>query len=254
MDDERYGPTSLRARFFDPIEIVFRGRRIDVTMSSHALALLAYLLTRDDRTIRREEIALRLWPDVPTVVSKAMLRRQFHRLKTLCGGELPFRCDARSVCFDDPWGASSDVGDFDALAARGELESALALYGGTFLPFLDHEWVAAKRESLHLTYCTVLRRVAYARYEAGDLCGTLALLERLHVQEPWHEDVVRALSTLRCAVGDRAGGFATYARFRARLRSELAIEPARSTTEHFDALAHGESPEPFDRALRFARS
>lgn len=130
--------------------------------------------------------------------------------------------------------------------ACGRTEHAIAAYGGPFVPFSDHEWIRAERERLHVTLCTLLRRAASERYNEGDVVGSLRYLERLHELEPWHEDVVRALSTLRCAVGDRAGAFATFAAFRTRLSSDLGVEPMHATMSHFEALARGESPDPFD--------
>ncbi len=135
-------------------------------------------------------------------------------LKQHCDGRLPFETDARTIRFSSRCSVWSDAAAFRSLSSTGRIEEAIDLHSGEFLPFIDNEWIAAEREKMHVELRALLKRAAAVCYAKGEIAGSLRFLERLHALEPWHEDVVRALSTLRCCAGDRAGALATYVRFR----------------------------------------
>jgi len=78
MEGDSYGPAALHARLFDPISIHFCGHRIDPHMPAQTVTLLAFILTRRETVLRRDEIALRLWPDAATDASRATLRRHLY--------------------------------------------------------------------------------------------------------------------------------------------------------------------------------
>lgn len=248
MENDPRGPATLHARLFGDPRIYYRGRRIDAEIQPQTLIFLAFVMTRCESILRRDEIAYTLWSDATAEASRANLRRHLYSLKRLCGGELPFAVDARTIRIRAPWALWSDAAAFTLLASAGELSAAIELQRATFLAALDHEWIAAKREELRAELCALLRRAASTRYLHGDVVGALRSIERLHTLEPWHEDVLRALVSLRCSIGDRSGAVAAYVNFQARLRTDLGVKPMEATAEHVEALTRGEHV-PVDRAL-----
>jgi DNA-binding SARP family transcriptional activator/tetratricopeptide (TPR) repeat protein len=81
-----------------------------------------------------------------------------------------------------------DVGLFERHLAAGDLSSALALWrGAPFVSLLDHDWARVESQRLARLRIDAWYQVNEQRLIAGDPSAALADLERLVVDEPFHE-------------------------------------------------------------------
>jgi DNA-binding SARP family transcriptional activator len=218
------------------------GRQIHGRLPSSTLVLLAALALRPGWAQRRDELAFTLWPDRTERDARANLRRHLYTLQN----ELPASVAAQLACTTKTvtWHAGDawvDANEFSSRAATDEVEAAVYLYGGSFLPRIDHEWVNERREAFHRAYCIALEAAIARRTAAGDAVGTLRHVEALFAADPWREDMLRSLRLLRARIGDRAGALAAYQTFRARLFAELAVHPMPETIATRDAIISGTS-------------
>lgn len=240
---------ALTVRLFGSPRIRCGDVRLEHSISQQTMLLLAVLVTHKDEVFGRAELAFSLWPDLPESDARATLRRHVYLLHQA----LPRRrndwidCDTRSI----RWTAGSqtwvDSVEFEQLSELpGHLEAAAKLYTADFAPYLEHEWIEATRERLRRRVCRVLERLIEQKIAGDDTLSALHCAEELLRHDPWREDAVRQLLTLRYRAGDRAGALAYYRRFCERLRAEFDVEPMPETVACCQAIvrgtACGESP------------
>jgi DNA-binding SARP family transcriptional activator len=73
--------------------------------------------------------------------------------------------------------------------------------------------------------------------------NALEYVEQLLVHDPWREDALRDLLTLRFNAGDRAGALAYYRAFCKRLGAEFGVDPMPETVKCVEAIARGYAPQ-----------
>jgi DNA-binding SARP family transcriptional activator len=199
------------------------------------------------RAVSREDLLEALWPEVDGDKASQSLRFTLHQLRRVPGladavvatdGQLSL--DPRRV-WVDAW-ALHDVADRAIRIAataepggkRTELErltqTALALYGGDFLPDdRKHSWTAAARERLKGKLLRVVSLLG-AHLEATDRSDSAVECYRKAIEvDELQEETYRSL--LRCykRLGRRAEAVAAYERCRAALRAALGVEPSAET-------------------------
>lgn len=128
------------------------------------LALLAVLAASGERGRSRDQLLALFWPEVPQARARHSLDQLLYALRTSLDDKL-FTVD-NAVRLNSAL-IQSDVGDFGDSLARGELESAIALYQG---PFLDgfyltnspafEQWMEAERARIERSYSDALERLA----------------------------------------------------------------------------------------------
>ncbi|MDB5072149.1 MAG: hypothetical protein JWM87_3260, partial [Candidatus Eremiobacteraeota bacterium] len=215
--------------------------------------LLAYLLLHRHAAVPRRAVANALWPDEPEDEARANLRRHLNYLHAL----LPPAADGR------PWVLAGggglqwnpacdlwlDVAEFERLAALPQrLGDAVALYAGELLADTGDEWLEPERERLRALYRTSLGALVGSASAARDYATAIPAAQRLLVDDPWRDDVLRTLIRLRYEAGDRAGALAEYERFAAALREELGTEPMAETQAAYASIASDVTPANDDAA------
>jgi LuxR family maltose regulon positive regulatory protein len=203
------------------------------------------LITRPGETLKREELAFRIWPDHPEDDARANLRRHLYLLQRALPSSAKPRilADARSVCWAAGAAAWLDVSEFERLSAAPDgVEAAIDSYAGDFLPHVDHEWVSGVRSRLRALLYRDLERAIALRRAQDDLIGSLRYVEKLLMYDPWREDAICDLMLLRYRIGDRAGALASYREFRHRLRDEFGVDPMPETVGFHDIVVRGQMP------------
>ena len=230
--------------------------------------LLAYLLLHRQAPVPRRTIANALWPDEPEEDARTNLRRHLNYLNAL----LPPPAEGR------PWVLAADgrlrwnpdcelrldVAEFEHLATTphhiGEavspqhLGDAVALYAGELLADAEDEWLEAERERLRALYRTSLAALVARASAARDYATAISAAQRLLVDDPWRDDVLRTLIRLRYESGDRAGALAEYERFAAALRDELGTEPMAETQAAYASIVRDVAPADDDSAAAAAHA
>lgn len=214
-----------------------------------ARALLGWLALHPGMHAR-SEIAARLWPDVLDASARASLRTALSSVRRALG---PAAADHSLVATRQHVGLAGepdvwvDALAFEARAAAGRHEEALALCRGELLAGLDDEWVLVARGEHRQRHGEVLAALADTATAAGDPETALAHAHRRVALDPLDEPAHRDLIRLLAAAGNRAGALAAYERLAGRLRRELAVAPSPQTRVLAEALRHGdaESTPPY---------
>lgn len=198
-------------------------------------ALLAYLaLARPAGPVRRDILLATFWPEMPDDRARAALRNALSFVRKAAPGVLAARGDDTVQVADDALGC--DVRRMEAALAAGDVEGALAHYGGDLLAGVHvddapawEQWRDAERLRLRHVALAAARGAAEAARGRGDADGAVALARRACEIDPDDEPTVRRLMEMLAEAGDPAGALREYERFAARLMRELEVEPAPET-------------------------
>lgn len=167
-------PSRWAVQLLGQVQAIGAERDIVHWPSRAVAALLATLALEPQRTHPREQLIERLWPGVAPDVGRNRLRQALSVLRALlepAGGPgaavlLADRTTLRVV----PGAIDCDVHRFEQQARAGQLESAMALYRGEFMPGFYDDWVLEERERLaaiHERLATVGLRTLPATRSTG---------------------------------------------------------------------------------------
>jgi DNA-binding SARP family transcriptional activator len=204
-----------------------------------SLALLAYLLLHRGLHLQRSQVAASLWPDEPEKQTRARLRRQLYRLqRALPDWSEPWIvADENTITWNGEGASWLDVAAFEAdLPDASKREAAIAAYSGDLLRAWTDEWLVPLRERLRAAYEGALEESLAGALAQNDLSSAARCAQRLLSHDPWREDVVRTLMTIREKSGDRAGALAAFVEFERRLRAEMNVEPMPETCDLRDMI------------------
>jgi DNA-binding SARP family transcriptional activator/tRNA A-37 threonylcarbamoyl transferase component Bud32 len=189
------------------------------------LAVLGLLAAAGERGIPRDKLIACLWSESAAENARHALEQLVYSLRRLLAGVLapgpdPLRLNQAAV--------TSDVADFAARLASGDLSGAVAVYRGPFLdgffltgaPEFDR-WVERERARLAGEYERALRGLADRAEHAGRHTEEIDYKRRLALADPLAEraaaELVRALATAE----DWAGATRAAREYMARAREEL---------------------------------
>jgi DNA-binding SARP family transcriptional activator len=199
--------------------------------------LLKYLVAARNRPVHADEIGESLWPEADFAIAGSVryyihaLRRKLEpgRGKRAPSAFIVSRAGGYCLNLDlvkvdaDEFEAHMTIGlaaaKTDPETAASEIELALALYQGDFLPDLPYsEWAIPERQRLHDLICTGLRTLADIRLENRLIDRSMRCLERLATMQPYDEGVHRELIELDILRGRRSDAIRRYNALRARTR------------------------------------
>lgn len=219
--------------------------------------LFQLLVTHRNSLLDREQIIEHLWPGV----EPAAAQRNFKvALNTLFQVLEPDRDPGRDSAFiyregslyglrpgADVWidaAAFLDLARQADVSAGGlaastitQLQQALALYQGDFLPEARYEtWAAAERETLAVTFLQLADRQAGLLLDAGEAQACIEVCQRILAQDACWERAYRLLMLAYHRLGDRGQLARAYQRCSASLREELDVAPAPETQALYERL------------------
>jgi DNA-binding SARP family transcriptional activator len=212
--------------------------------SSRRARLLLAMLAVERGSHAREELAARLWPDVRDESARASLRTALVQLRAALGPDasrflLATRERVMLAGSDVVW---VDVGEFERLLQNGELQAALALWGGELLTGLEDEWVYVRRDELQQRLYLALGRVANEAETGGDLQSALLWTRSQVALDPLAEESARELVRRLACAGDRVAALGVYDKLVRRLREQLGTVPLAATRELAAAVRAGTCP------------
>jgi len=204
------------------------------------LNVLGYLILNRRRAPTRDTIAFALFPDDDEETARGALRRNLsYLLKELPDGREFIHADAERVAWNAASPAHVDVIAFEQAMREGRHADAIADYAGQLLPTIYDDWAAADRERLRDAFHDALSRTIASDRSRRSYDAATAGAHRLLDEDPWREDIVRALMAIRYEAGDRAGALLAFERFAALLRREMQSEPMPETFALRDAVLRG---------------
>ncbi len=190
------------------LQMTVDGAHYVLTTKRKTLPLLAYLLLHRNENLARDFVAYLLWPDETEEDALTKLRSNLHEL----GKALPPEGDApwllvsgSHVRWNPAVALELDIERFERAANDPErLDEAVRLYTSDLLEGIDDEWILTERERLQALLFTALERGIGRAARAGDLGRAVAYGQQLLARDPFREDVVRRVMSLRDAGGDAA--------------------------------------------------
>jgi len=247
----------LDVRLFGHFELALDGERVALATPRKSLQLLAYLLLHRGSAVSREYLAFLLYPDDDEGSARAKLRATLSELAKAMPQPVQgyVTIDTDKVAWNPNASVWIDVEAFEKVAGdRSRLAEAIDLYRGDLLPEVYDEWLDVIRERLRDAYLRCLTdRVSEARRNAN-LPLAIDTARRILAVDPWREDVVRRLVTMRYESGDRSGALSEYAAFAKRLREELDAEPMAETAAVAERISRGEALDEKEREIERARA
>jgi len=271
----------------------FAARRGDEPIASalwtrhKAMDLFTCLLGAPGHALHREQILDLLWPDAVVDSGPARVRSTLHRLRRILdtpavgtgavGGDGPpprmsyLRSDGAVLTLEPAPGGAPGLDWLDAAAfERAALaalhghdvetcRSALALYGGEYLPGeLYKEWILRRREELRRQYLDLVLHLARLHAARAEVAPAEEGLRAVLAADPSHEAAAQQLMGLLAADGRRGDALRVYQTLDAALREELDLRPGPETTalclrllaqEADPVAAHSEPRRPMPTRL-----
>ncbi|MBN1668154.1 MAG: AAA family ATPase, partial [Anaerolineales bacterium] len=214
--------------------------------------LFAYLATEAGRVHARQTLAELFWPERTHAQALSSLRFAFSNLRSLLQDQQESQpvllVDRSQVQINPQAEVWVDVTAFEeqALAfetqanagsspAVTELQAALALYQGSFLPNIQwgdslelETWILSKREQLERHHLRLLYFLGAGLESTGNFSQAEEAYHRILVIQPWNENAHQRLMHLLASTGQYSAALAQYENYRLVL-SEFDIEPGRET-------------------------
>lgn len=194
------------------------------------LAFLSVLVAAGDAGLSREKLAALLWPEADTERARHSVTQALYAARRALKCEELF--DAGGDIRLNRGQLNSDVEEFEAALAAGELERAVSLYEGPFLDgfFLPgspefEQWTSSRREHYEGRLVRALQQLASHSEERGDFRGAAVWRKRLAGLRPLDSAAAIDLMTALARAGDRAGALRHGEIHAMLLLEELGIEP-----------------------------
>jgi DNA-binding SARP family transcriptional activator len=192
--------------------------------------LLAALAVAGEAGSSRDKLVGLLWPEVDAERARHSLTQALYTARKAVQVDDLFIVGA-DIRLNEAR-ISSDVREFEAALAAGDLQRAVELYRG---PFLDgffvsgspefERWSSAQRERLAGRAADALERLAASAESSGDYRSAIEWRKRLSTLFPYDSGAALKLMTVMAKAGDRAGALQHAQSHAALLRDELDIEP-----------------------------
>jgi DNA-binding SARP family transcriptional activator/tetratricopeptide (TPR) repeat protein len=206
-DLEGNGPASVRVVTLGTPQLLADDRPLKLVMR-RGLEVLAYLLFHPDVT--RDQLLAALWPDDSPDAGANYLHQVRHEFSRLVPGlsivfdktskRYRVRCEGPRLRFD-----ALDIKRALSAVNEDDLERAVRMYAGPFLPQAESEWARSEREALEWSVIKTGLRLMDSWSARGDYAKCLELSQRLLEIEPWNEVLVEYLVS---AVGELEGAVA----------------------------------------------
>ncbi len=211
--------------------------------SHRAMALFKCLLSAPGRRLRREQVIDLLWPEAEPEAGATNLRTTTHLLRQVLDspragasylrteGDLLVLAPAGDAIPPEDWldATAFAVAAERALAGQDVVpcRSALALYGGEYLPDDPYApWAEQARASLRRQHLDLLLHLAILSAARGDVQEAEDCLREVLVDEPGHEGAAATLMGLLAASGRRGEALQVYQQLATVLEEDLDVAPA----------------------------
>lgn len=207
-----------------------------ITLQSKRTAILAYLaMAKSSAYQRRDSVIGMFWPELSQDRARAALRKALHSLRASIG---PHFVTARG---DEEIGLAHDCVECDASAffkrfQSGDLEGAMSLYHGDFLPGFHlpdsprfELWADAERTRLRAAAAGACIQLAERAEARGTVTKAVHWARHAEALFPQREEIGRLLMSMLAASGDRSAALTKYAEVRNYLAREFNADPSPET-------------------------
>ena len=197
-----------------------------------------YLLHRGKR-LRKEEIAVDLWPDADRQRLNSVFHSTLHRLRRAIHRQVVVQEDG-IYQVNPEFEISYDANEFDHFARdagsadegsdewRDALEWALGLYRGPFGAGFESDWAEQARRRYEVTYLATLLSLAKAALRRGDAAEAIRLADSVLEMDATNEEATGYLVQAHALGGHVDLATRAYGRLQQTLSEELGTQPGES--------------------------
>jgi LuxR family transcriptional regulator, maltose regulon positive regulatory protein len=214
--------------------------------SSNARAVLFFIVDR--KGLRKEEIALDLWPDFSQAKATSNFQSTLWRLRKALGNKDAIIFDQNTYVINPNIQILYDVDDFlkELELAHGtkvssskkieRLQRAINLYKGEFLPDLSGSWVDIRREELLRLFLSSLRELGDMFTMTHEYKKAREIYEQILRIDPYQDAIHLAVMQCLVNLGSPAAAKAHYFSYRDFLWKELKAKPQAELEDFCAAL------------------
>ena len=223
--------------------------RLAVLSQPKRAALLVYLAVAKPRGFHRRDTLLALfWPDSDGEHARAALRQALTFLRRELGDAVVRTRNAADLAVD-PERLWCDAAAFEDAVNGDELERALDLYQGDFLPGFHvsgcgefERWLEQRRRELRDQAAAGAARLVERAESAGSIAEAVHWAHRHMALKPDDERAFAHLLRLLDRAGDRAAALKAYEAFATWLAAEYEAEPSPETQALVAQIRAREAP------------
>ena len=251
--EELPGVFRVRAEAFGGPRVTVDGRPVaDLEWRSERSKELFFYLLQRGRPLRKEEIALELWPDAsPKQVNSAFhstlyrLRRAIHpQVVVQTGGgyqvnpEFDITYDAQEF---EAHAAEAERAEAGSVAWREGLSRAVGLYRGPFAASFESDWAEDARRRYEEIYLSCMLALSSAALRRGDAGEAVTMAEAVIAVDPLNEDATYRVMEAHAQRGHLDLATRAYRHLSDAMRDELGTSPSRRLRTLYDRVISGEA-------------
>lgn len=219
----------LRLLTFGGLAVAVGSDGVPPRIGSRRLALLAAVAAAGEVGLTRERMVGLFWPEVDEERGRHSLRQALHALREEAGPALLLQ--RGSALRLDPRYITSDIAEFRAALAAGDLVGAIHVYRGPFLEgfYLAgagefERWVERERASLVEAASVALRTLAGQASASHQHEAAMAWWHRLVILEPLSGRTATGYARALMTCGERAQALAALRAHERLVRRELETD------------------------------
>jgi DNA-binding SARP family transcriptional activator/FixJ family two-component response regulator len=237
----------LEVKVLGDFDIVYNNIKLQKWPGQKAYSLLAYLLIHYKKSIHKEELMDKFWPEASPASARNSLNVAIHSirkcLETISPTTEIVRYKRDAYFINPELKIDLDMDQFIALWKEGRAyqstnldkciycyEKAIALYDGDFMESIHFEaWSEMERESLKETYLAMLSKLSQYYFDQQALQHCIAISKLMLEKDQCLEEVHRRLMECYANQGVTDKAIRQYELCKKILRRELDTQPSEST-------------------------
>lgn len=247
------GALRIRAEAFGTPRVVVDGRDIpDLEWRSERAKELLFFLLQHRRPLRKEEIAVGLWPDISPRQLNSTFHTTLYRLRRAIHPQVVVQ-SAGGYQVNPDFDVWYDAAEFEESARSTErsepwsqewvdgLARAVGLYRGPFGAGLESEWVEEARERYQDMYLTSMLALAQSALKRGDPAEAVRMAQSVVDVDPLNEDATFRVMEAHARRQDLDQAARAYRRLSDALRAETGSRPSSRLRALYDRVLSGEA-------------
>ncbi len=243
----------IRAEAFGGARVEVDGRLIEDIewRSERSKEMFFYLLDRG-RPMRKEEIALELWPDAGPKQLNSAFHTTLYRLRKAIHPQVVVQSGG-GYRVNPEFDVSYDAAEFEAAARASEnaepdssewaegLSRVASLYRGPFASSFDSAWAEQARRRYEEMYLSSVLALAASALHRGDAAEAIRMAESVIATDPLNEDAAFRLMEAHVQRGNLQLATRAYRRLYDAMRSELGTEPSPRVKALYQRVLSGDA-------------
>ena len=243
----------IRAEAFGGARVTVDGRQVqDIEWRSERSKELFFYLLHRGRPMRKEEIALELWPDVGAKQLNSAFHTTLYRLRKAIHPQVVIQASGGYQVNPD-FDVSYDAAEFEETLKQTDtvepgtpdwvesMGKVVGLYRGPFASTFDSEWAEEIRRRYEEMYLSSMLALSTAALNGGDAAEAITMAEGVIAVDPMNEDATYRLMEAHSRRGNLDMAARAYRRLHDLMRSDLNAEPSSRVKALYQRVLSGEA-------------